>query len=61
MTQNSGEAPVPPKWEFGSLEWCQVAAQTGVALLEKAHLEIREWGFSYLAEVMAHPVAGAER
>jgi hypothetical protein len=36
------------KWEFGSLEWCRFAAQTGVELLEKARLfrEKLEWGFS---------------
>jgi hypothetical protein len=36
------------KWEFGSVEWCRFAAQTGVELLEKAHLdrEKLEWGFS---------------
>ncbi len=36
------------KWEFGSIEWCRFAAQTGVELLEKARLdrEKLEWGFS---------------
>lgn len=36
------------KWEFGSVEWCRFAAQTGVELLEKARLdrEKLEWGFS---------------
>jgi hypothetical protein len=36
------------KWEFGSIEWCRFAAQTGVELLEKAHLdrEKLEWGCS---------------
>jgi hypothetical protein len=36
------------KSEFGSVEWRQFAAQTGVRLLENAHLDLEklEWGFS---------------
>ena len=36
------------KWEFGSLEWCQFAAETGVRLIEKANLDLSkyQWGFS---------------
>ncbi len=36
------------KWEFGSLEWCQFAAKTGVELIKQAKLDISEyeWGFS---------------
>ena len=36
------------KWEFGSLEWCQFAAKTGVELINQAKLDLSkyEWGFS---------------
>ena len=36
------------KWDFGSLEWCQFAAETGVKLIELANLDLSkyEWGFS---------------
>jgi len=36
------------KWEFGSLEWCQFAAETGVKLIKQANLDLDkyEWGFS---------------
>lgn len=36
------------KWEFGSLEWCQFAAKTGVDLINQAKLSLNkyEWGFS---------------
>lgn len=36
------------KWEFGSLEWCQFAAGTGVRLIKDANLDLSkyEWGFS---------------
>ncbi len=36
------------KWEFGSLEWCQFAAKTGVNLINQAKLDLSqyEWGFS---------------
>jgi len=36
------------KWEFGSLEWCQFAAKTGVELISQAKLDLSkfEWGFS---------------
>jgi len=36
------------KWEFGSLEWCQFAAETGVKLIKQANLDLNkyEWGFS---------------
>ena len=36
------------KWEFGSLEWCQFAAKTGVELITQAKLDLSkyEWGFS---------------
>jgi hypothetical protein len=36
------------KWEFGSLEWCQFAAKTGVKLINQAKLDLSkyEWGFS---------------
>ncbi len=36
------------KWEFGSFEWCQFAAKTGVELIKQAKLDISEyeWGFS---------------
>ena len=36
------------KWEFGSLEWCQFAAKTGVKLINQAKLDLNkyEWGFS---------------
>jgi len=36
------------KWEFGSLEWCQFAAKTGVKLINQAELDLSkyEWGFS---------------
>ncbi len=36
------------KWEFGSLEWCKFAAETGVKLLNQANLDLDkyEWGFS---------------
>lgn len=36
------------KWEFGSLEWCQFAAKTGVELINQANLDFikYEWGFS---------------
>jgi len=42
-TNNQGE-----KWEFGSLEWCQFAAELGVRLLKEANLDLSkyEWGFS---------------
>ena len=35
-------------WEFGSLEWCQFAAKTGVKLIKQAKLDLSkyEWGFS---------------
>ena len=34
--------------EFGSLEWCQFAGETGVKLIEAANLDLNkfEWGFS---------------
>jgi hypothetical protein len=36
------------KWEFGSLEWCKFAAETGVKLIKQANLDLSkyEWGFS---------------
>jgi len=36
------------KWEFGSLEWCEFAAETGVKLIKQANLDLDkyEWGFS---------------
>ncbi len=36
------------KWEFGSLEWCIFAAETGVKLINQANLDLSkyEWGFS---------------
>ncbi|MHA1940606.1 MAG: hypothetical protein ACXACP_10300 [Candidatus Hodarchaeales archaeon] len=36
------------KWEFGSLEWCNFAGETGVKLINQANLELDkyEWGFS---------------
>jgi hypothetical protein len=36
------------KWEFGSLEWCKFAAETGVKLINQANLDLDkyEWGFS---------------
>ena len=36
------------KWEFGSLEWCEFAAKTGVELIKQAKLNLSEyeWGFS---------------
>ncbi len=36
------------KWEFGSLEWSQFAAKTGVNLINQANLDLTkyEWGFS---------------
>jgi len=36
------------KWEFGSLEWCKFAAETGVKLIKQANLDLNkyEWGFS---------------
>ena len=36
------------KWEFGSIEWCQFAAKTGVDLINQAKLDLSkyEWGFS---------------
>ena len=36
------------KWEFGSLEWCEFAAKTGVELINQAKLDLSkyEWGFS---------------
>ncbi|KKN55202.1 hypothetical protein LCGC14_0584720 [marine sediment metagenome] len=36
------------KWEFGSLEWCKFAAETGVKLLNQANLDLEkyDWGFS---------------
>jgi len=36
------------KWEFGSLEWCQFAARTGVELINQANFDLSkyEWGFS---------------
>jgi len=36
------------KWEFGSLEWCQFAAETGIRLIKGANLDLDtyEWGFS---------------
>ena len=36
------------KWEFGSLEWCEFAAKTGVKLINQAKLDLSkyEWGFS---------------
>ena len=36
------------KWEFGSLEWCKFAAETGVKLINQAKLDLSkyEWGFS---------------
>jgi len=36
------------KGEFGTLKWCQAAARLGVALIEKAGLDLTryEWGFS---------------
>ena len=36
------------KWEFGSLEWCKFAAETGVKLIKQANLDLDkyEWGFS---------------
>ncbi|KKN12403.1 hypothetical protein LCGC14_1016860 [marine sediment metagenome] len=36
------------KWEFGSLEWCQFAAKTGMDLIKQAKLDLSkyEWGFS---------------
>ena len=36
------------KWEFGSCEWCQFAAETGVRLIRGANLDLEayEWGFS---------------
>jgi len=36
------------KWEFGSLEWCEFAAKTGVELIKQAKLDLSkyEWGFS---------------
>jgi len=36
------------KWEFGSLEWSQFAAETGVKLIKQANLDLNkyEWGFS---------------
>ncbi len=52
------------KWEFGSLEWCQFAAKTGVDLINQAKLDLNkyEWGFS---EEYTHPperiLAGRER
>ncbi len=35
-------------WEFGSLEWCEYAAELGISLLSKAGLELSniQWGFS---------------
>jgi hypothetical protein len=48
-----GEESVLQKWEFGSIESCRFAAQTGVELLGKGHLDREkiEWGFS---EVYTH-------
>ncbi len=36
------------KWEFGSSEWCQFAAETGVKLINEAKLNLSKykWGFS---------------
>jgi hypothetical protein len=36
------------KWEFGSLEWCEFAAKTGVELLNQSNLDLGkpDWGFS---------------
>ncbi len=36
------------KWEFGSLEWCKFAAETGVKLINQANFDLDEyeWGFS---------------
>ncbi len=36
------------KWEFGSLEWCKFAEETGVKLINQANLDLDkyEWGFS---------------
>jgi len=36
------------KWEFGSLEWCRFAAETGTRLLREAGLDLSRyrWGFS---------------
>ncbi|KKL66465.1 hypothetical protein LCGC14_2144700, partial [marine sediment metagenome] len=36
------------EWEFGSLEWCKFAAETGVNLINQANLDLNkyEWGFS---------------
>jgi ribosomal protein L37AE/L43A len=36
------------KWEFGSLEWCQFAAETGIRLIKEANLDLGKynWGFS---------------
>ena len=36
------------KWEFGSLEWCEFAAKTGVKLINQAKVDLSkyEWGFS---------------
>jgi hypothetical protein len=36
------------KWEFGSLEWCEFAAITGLELIKQANLDLTkyEWGFS---------------
>jgi len=36
------------KWEFGSLEWCQFAGETGVKLINQVNLDLDkyEWGFS---------------
>jgi len=52
------------KWEFGSLEWCQFAAKTGVKLINQAKLDLSkyEWGFSeeYL-HLPKRLVAGRDR
>jgi len=36
------------KWEFGSLEWCTFAAETGVRLLKESNLDLIKynWGFT---------------
>ena len=52
------------KWEFGSLEWCEFAAKTGVELINQAKLDLSkyEWGFSEeYSLIPKHLLAGRDK
>jgi len=52
------------KWEFGSLEWCQFAAKTGVKLIKQSKLDISEYEWGFSEEYMCLPkrlLAGRDR